>query len=49
MANDCRSPLKVIKAVNAAVSRDVGVDTITVLRDGAPQNFAAPEGGTNIG
>lgn len=45
MADDWKSPLKATKAVNAALLRDLGVNTITVRRDGEFKNFAVPKEG----
>lgn len=42
-------PLKAIKAVNASWLRNLGVNIITVERDGAPNSIAAPQGGAYLG
>lgn len=42
MPDEWKSPLKATKAINAALLRDLGVETITVRRDGVRKTFAVP-------
>lgn len=37
-----KSPLKALKVINAALLQDLGVNAITIQRDGSPNSFVVP-------